>query len=284
MWRYIYYEIIKLKSQKKNYIVAIGHLFFILLCYVGIKTSNMRFLERGVQHKAQLQLANFMDFVDGLMFARLALLPTFLVIMPIFICTIAGDTVAGEMQDGSLKLFAARPRSRTRIIMAKFWAIFVWNIILSVYFATVGLLVGTALFGVGNVQLIYLHGAKMGTELVMMPTGQAMLCYWMTTLYFSISMMALGSVTLFLSTIFNRMTAASIGGIVIYFTCYIAEKLPFMEAVRPYLLSKVMNGAIVFWLGEIPWRRTLVNFSALGLYMCVFTALALFIFNSKDIK
>ena len=285
MWRDIYYEIVKLKSQKKNYIVAIGHLCFLGICYLGMKTSNMHFMERRVRRSAELNLADFMSYVDGLMFARLALIPAFVVIMPIFICTIAGDTVAGEIQDGSLKLFAARPRSRTRIIMAKFWAVFAWNFIFCIYFSVVGLLFGIFLFGLPGTQLVYLgRGTNLGTILVMMPLWKAMTAYWMTTVYFSVSMMALGSVTLFLSTIFNRMTAASVGGIVIYFVCYIAEKLPFMETVRPYLLSKVMNGAVVFWLTDIPIRRVLLNLSTLSLYICVFTALSLIIFNSKDIK
>jgi ABC-2 type transport system permease protein len=284
MWRDIYFEIVKLKAQKKNYIVAIGHLCFLGLCYLGMKTSNMSFMERRVRRSAELDLTDFLGYVDGLMFARLALIPAFIVIMPIFICTLAGDSVAGEIQDGSLKLFAARPRSRTRIIMAKFWAIFIWNFIFCIYFSLTGLIVGILLFGMPGSQLIYLGRAQMGTVLVMMPLGQAMVAYWLTAVYFSVSMMALGCVTLFLSTIFNRMTAASVGGIVIYFICYVAEKLPFMEAVRPYLLSKVMNGAVVFWLTDVPMRRVMVNLSTLSLYICVFTGLALIVFNSKDIK
>jgi ABC-2 type transport system permease protein len=277
-------EIVKIKSQKKNYVVLFGHLLFLLLCYLGFKTSKMAFVGRGIEHRAGLKLTDFRVYLDGLFFARIALVPTFVVLMPIFICTLAGDMIAGEIQEGSLKLYAARPRSRTTILMSKILAVYVVNLIYCAYFAIIGVIIGMVLFGKSDTQLIYLSGIGLGNDLVLMPFGEALIKYATTTIYFSFSMMALGSIALFFSTVFDRMTGATVASITIYFVCYIVEKLPFAEQIRPWLLSKVMNGAIIFWLPELPWGRFVSNISALALYICGFCFLAIFNFNLKDIK
>jgi ABC-2 type transport system permease protein len=264
--------------------VIVGHLFFMALCYIGFKTSKMNFLERAVSHQANFQLDDFMSYIDGLFFARMALIPTFIVIMPMFISTLAGDMVAGEIQQGTLKLYASRQRSRTNIILSKLTAVYLVNLACCIYFAITGLIIGICFFGLPHTQLVFLHGFKLGTEIIMMPLGEAFTAYILTTLYFSISMMALGSIALFLSTVFNRMTSATIGAIVIYFVCYIVEKLPFTVEIRPYLLSKVMNGSIVFWLTDIPIGRLTSNLAALAIYIVIFSGLAVLNFNFKDIK
>lgn len=95
MIREIWFEIIKFKSQKKNYVVIAGHLLFLALCYLAFKTSKLHFLHRTLRsNKFDI---NLLDYMDGLFFSRAGLVPTFLVLMPIFICTLAGGVIAGRL-------------------------------------------------------------------------------------------------------------------------------------------------------------------------------------------
>jgi len=282
MLREIWFEIRKIAVQKKNYVMLFGHLFFLALCYIGFKTSNFRFFEKEVADT--LKLDNFQRFVDALFFARVALVPTFLVLMPIFICTLAGDMVAGEIQDGSLKMYMARPRSRTRIILAKLSAIYLVNLLYCLYFSMIAIIIGLCLRGYSGTQLIYLHGLGLGSEMVLMFPDQALACYFMVVMYYSISMMALGSIAFFLSTVFDRMSGATVAAITLYFVCYIVEKLPFADKIEPYLLSKVMNGGSILWLSDIPYGRVVTNLSTLLIYIALFSMLSIINFNIKDIK
>jgi len=282
MLREIWFEIRKIAVQKKNYVMIFGHLLFLALCYIGFKTSNFRFFEKGVE--GTIKFDNFQRFVDGLFFARVSLVPTFLVLMPIFICTLAGDMVAGEMQDGSLKLYMARPRSRTRIILSKLSAIYLVNLLYCLYFAVVAIVVGICLRGYSDTQLVYLHGLGLGSEMVLMPAAHALVCYFLVVIYYSVSMMALGSIAFFFSTIFDRMSGATVVAITVYFVCYIVEKLPFADRIEPYLLSKVMNGGSVLWLTDIPYGRLVTNLSTLAIYIAFFCMLSIINFNVKDIK
>lgn len=280
MLRETCYEIIKIFSQKKNYVVIFGHILMLLLCYVAFKTNNFRFISGDVRD----MFGDITQFVDGMFFARLAAIPTFMMIMPIFVSTIAGDIIAGEIQDGSLKLYMARPRSRCRLVASKMLAIFIVTLIYCIYFAAFCLLIGVILFGRPlDSQLIYMRGMGLGNSIVLMDLASAAWRYLLMTLYYSFSLMSLASIVLFLSTLFNRMTAATVSGITLYFVCYIIERLPFAENIAPYLLSRVMNYPDLYIL-DIPLGRFAGNMTALSLYISLFLMLSMITFSMKDIK
>lgn len=282
MIREIWFEIIKFKSQKKNYVVLAGHMLFLGLCYLAFKTSKLHFLKHTLE--ANQFSIDILDYMDGLFFARAGLVPTFLVLMPIFISTLAGGVIAGEIQQGSLKLYASRPRSRTNIILSKIFAIYSFNFIFCVYFALASVLIGFVLYGYNPTQLIFSRGFKLGNEIALMTSYESLIRYFASALYCSFSLMALGSIALFFSTLFNKATAATIAAITVYFVCFIVATLPFATEIKPYLLSQLMNGCGVLWLPDIPWNMLAKNMGILALYICSFSSLAIFSFNLKDIK
>ena len=191
MIREIWFEIIKFKSQKKNYVVLAGHMLFLGLCYLAFKTSKLRFLKHSLSaNKLNLDV---LDYLDGLFFSRAGLVPTFLVLMPIFICTLAGGVIAGEIQQGSLKLYASRPRSRTSIMLSKIFAIYLFNLLFCVYFSVVGVLIGLALFGYNPTQLIFSAGFQLGNDLSLMTAQESLVRYFASAFYCSFSLMALAA-------------------------------------------------------------------------------------------
>lgn len=284
MWRHVRDEIIKIMFQKKSYVVIGGHLLLLLLCFIGFKTTNLHSFQEDVTRHSSLVVKNIFEYIDGLFFARAALVPTYFILFPIFICSLAGDMVAGEIQEGTLKLYASRDRSRAGIIIAKFIALFIISVFYAFYFAAVNLVIGRIFFGPFGLQLVFLHEMGIDTDLVLMSPLRALEAYFLSVCYFSVSIMGLGSVTLFLSTIFNRMTSATVAGITIYFVCYIVSALPFSAEIRPYLLSSAMNNIFIFWMERMPEGRLLDNCFLLGIYITVFASMSLIWFNAKDIK
>lgn len=283
MFRSLGYELVKLRVQKKNYVMLAGHLLFLTLCYLAFRSTQGGMFHR-FDKTMNFHLANLNSYLDGLFFARIAMVPTFIVLMPIVVATLAGDCVAGEMQEGNLKLYVSRPRSRNRIILSKFSAVYVATLLYCLYFAAVNLVIGIILFGVSHTQLIMLVDDVFGTDVVIMGIPDALLRYFASTVYFSFSLTALGAITLFFSTVFNRMSAATVTVISLYFVCYVISALPFSENVRPYLLSEVMNNSFLLWLSPLPLNKLLANLSTLSLYLVGFLLMATLTFNYKDLK
>ncbi|WP_294506772.1 ABC transporter permease subunit [uncultured Victivallis sp.] len=283
MFRMIGYELAKLRVQKKNFVMIACHLCFLALCYLAFRSAQGKFFQR-FDRTMNFHLENLNDYLDGLFFARVALVPTFIVLMPILVATLAGDTVAGEMQDGSLKLYVSRARSRSAILLSKFFAVYIVTLLFCIWFAAVNLLIGVAILGVSPTQLVMLTDRMFGTDVVVMGCGGALLRYFASMVYFSFSLTALAAITLFFSTVFNRMSAATVTVISLYFVSYVIAALPFSDAIRPWLLSEVMNNAFLLWLSPLPLFKLLLNCATLLLYMAGFLLAAVLMFNWKDLK
>ncbi len=282
MIRDLYNELLKMANQKKNYIPIAGYALFVLLCHIAWMTSQNVLIKRVMVFGISRESAA--DYLDGLCFARIVQMPTFIVLMPIVMAALGGDCIAGEMQDGSLKLYMARPRSRGMTILIKFLAVYIAGFAYSIFFALAGLVIGVALFGVAPSQVVILSGHFFGAQITVMNNSEALLLYAATALYFSFSLMTLGSMALFFSTIFNRMSSAAITVVTIYFVSSVASSLPFAAAIRPWLISEIMNNAFLLYIAPLPWGKLTANLALLAIYICSFLLFSLLTFNYKDIK
>jgi len=282
MIREIGYELLKMGSHKKSYIPVAGYILFLALCYIAFKNSTHSLA--GMLGGFELDRANAAKYLDGFFFARILLVPTFIILMPIVMAALGGDCVAGEIQDGSLKLYMSRPRSRSRVILSKFCAIYAAGVIYTIIFSCTGLLLGVLLFGMGPIQILLVPGQVFGATVAVMSSSEALLRYFTTAFYFSFSLMTMGALALFFSTLFNRMSSAAIAVITVYFVSYIIVSLPFGEWLRPWLISEIMNNAFLFWLTPVPMGKLIVNLATLGLYICSFLTAAVITFNCKDIR
>ncbi|MDD3885958.1 MAG: ABC transporter permease subunit [Victivallaceae bacterium] len=283
MLKTIYFEFLKLKSQKKQYVITAGFLLLMTLIWIGYSRIGETVL------KTRFELAAFsademLKMADGLFFARATMLPTFVILMPIFICTLAGDSLTSEVQEGNLKLYLARGFSRSRLLAAKFITIFAVNCFYCFLFGAISLAVGVISFGVSPVQAVMTDPNAMGNSFVIMGAWRAFFSYVLAVGYYSLAMMCIGSIAFLLSTIFDRMTTATVGAVTFYFVSYILAALPITDFCAPYLVNRTMNGAPLFFMPVVPWGAIMVNLSLVALYLIGSFTLAVVIFNSKDIK
>ncbi len=276
------YELFKMGSHKKNYIPIAGYIIFMLLCYIAWRTSFENIVARLTEFG--MNRAEAVKYLDGFSFARIVLIPTFIVLMPIVMATLGGDCVAGEMQEGSLKLFLARPRSRTRVVVSKFMAVYASGLLYSIFFASASFLIGYCLYGLAPAQVMLVPATLFGSTLTIMTNLEALIRYIAITMYYSFSLMTLGSMALFFSVLFNRMSSAAIAVITLYFVSYVVASLPFAGALRPWLISEIMNNGFIFYLTPVPMGKLIGNLSVLGIYICTFFFISIIHFNCKDIR
>lgn len=202
MWNDFITELRKLFAQRKNYVVFGGLLLIIVLMMASLHSRDLTHYQDKIMWDAGTSLAKMLD---GMYFSRLILLPMNLMVLPIFICTVAGDLVAGELQEGSLKLYAARPRSRFSILFCRILAMIVFTSIVCFVCSVISLLVGVVFYGWPDVQLILLKREIVGADFVILSAKQASERMVLNGIYRIFSLFALGSVTLFFSCIFKRI-------------------------------------------------------------------------------
>src|SRR5215218_9394117 len=85
---------------------------------------------------------------NGTLYPLAALAIVLPLFLPIAVALIAGDSVAGEAQAGTLRYLLARPAGRTRLLVAKLVSILVFVLVTVVVVAVIGYLVGRLLFDV----------------------------------------------------------------------------------------------------------------------------------------
>ena len=197
--------------------------------------------------------------------------------VPLFLLTVgvvAGDTIAGEANLGTLRYLLVAPSGRVRLLLVKFAGAAAFCVAATLVVVLVGAAIGAALFPVGPVTLI--SGDTVGV-------GGYALRAALFSAYVSISMLGLSAVGLFISTLTTVPVGAMAATIVLSAVSQILDLLPQLSAIQPFLFSH-------YWLGFAELLRTPIDLTVFGQnallqlgYIAVFGTLAYGRFSTKDI-
>src|SRR4029078_5134802 len=129
---------------------------------------------------------------NGLFVALAALTIEMGLFLPLAVAVVAGDSVGGEANIGTLRSLLAVPVTRLRLLLVKLAAITVGAFVATFTVAVVGVVMGVVLFGAGSMTL--LSGTQIGF-------GAGLLRVAMAATYLACGLAALGAVGLFVSTL-----------------------------------------------------------------------------------
>lgn len=165
---------------------------------------------------------------NGLFVALSALTISLPLFLPLGVATIAGDTIAGEANVGTLRYLLTVPVHRTRALLVKYAAIAIFAVASTLLVAGVGLVAGLVLFGGGPVTL--LSGVQVGF-------GEGLLRLLAVCGYLAAGLAALGAVGLFVSTLTEQPIGATIAVVILTVTSFVLDSIPQLEWLHPYLLT-----------------------------------------------
>ncbi len=220
--------------------------------------------------------AFFGDITDnGLFVALTALTVELPLFLPLAVSAIAGDAVAGEANQGTLRYLLTVPVSRTRLLLVKFASIVVACFSATLIVAAAGLAIGFVLFPVGDVTLLS------GTQV---PLVEGIWRLLLICAYLAICLTALGAIGLFISTLTEQPIGAIVGLATLTITSQILGNLSQLSWLHPYLFTN-------YWLAFGDLLRDPMAFDLIGkgllsaaAYTVIFGSLAWARFTSKDIS
>ncbi|MDT0259827.1 ABC transporter permease [Jatrophihabitans lederbergiae] len=215
---------------------------------------------------------------NGSLFAVAALgivLPLFL---PVAVAVVAGDSIAGEAQGGTLRYLLIRPVGRTRLLAAKLVAVFVFVCVSVVVVAGTGFLVGRALLG--NQSLGVAVTSVSGSALT---PGQLAVRTLIAVGYVAFSMLGVAAVALFLSTLTDSALSASLGALAILIASSLLLTIDASRALQPYLPTRYWLSFIDLFRNPILWRNVVRGVALQGVYVVVLLGAAWANFTTKDI-
>jgi ABC-2 type transport system permease protein len=217
----------------------------------------------------------FAQILNNGFFVALAALGVELTLfLPIAVAMLAGDSVAGEANQGTLRYLLTVPVGRTRLLAVKYAGIVFGAFLAPLVVSVSGLVVGLLLFGGGDVTL--LSGTQIGL-------GEALLRLAGICLYLGVCLSALGALGLFLSTLTEQPMGATIALTMVTVASFVLGQIPQLDWLHPYLLTR-------YWqdFGEL--LRDPVSLGALGpglwsagAYILIFLTAAWARFAGRDV-
>jgi ABC-2 type transport system permease protein len=163
---------------------------------------------------------------NGVFLTFIALSTLLVLVLPVVVAVVAGDSVAGEAGYGTLRYLLAVPAGRTRLLAVKYGVIVTFGLCASFIISVVALLAGTVLFPVGPVTLLS------GTT-VSLADGLLRLLF--VTLYVAAAMASLGAIGLAISTLTEHAIGAIAAAMILVVTSEVIDNVPQLSVVGPYL-------------------------------------------------
>ena len=225
---------------------------------------------------------------SGSLYPAAALAIVLPIFLPVAVAVVAGDSIAGEAGSGTLRYLLARPVGRTRLLGAKLVALIVYTLSAVILVAVTAYFTGITLFGshpvaatpggltTSNIAATSLSGSGLSPSDIALRTVGAIA-------FIAVSMLGVGAIALFLSTITDSSLGAALGALAALITSEVLVTLNSASAVNPYLPTRYWLAWIDFFRDPIVWRNIERGFAVQGVYVLVFLAASWAHFATKDI-
>lgn len=291
MWNLLQIELFKIFKKPRTYLAFAIIAAFIFLIQLGLYVNGKDWMMFMLGSLDETMVIDYNKLVNGyaVCFFVLNLL---LVHVPILVALVAGDVVSGEAGMGTLRLLAAKPVSRTQIILAKYFATAVYVFALLIWIAVISLVVSVAVFGKNDLIVAKTSGLQL------IESSDVLWRYFFAFGFAFIAMMVVAAISLLLSTLSDNSIGPIVAtvGIIIVCTLISEMEIPiYQKYIKPYLFTTYMLGWKGFFYidstadgetvkGSIQYLPGILkSLAALLVYIVGLVAASVFIFRKKDI-
>ena len=216
------WELRKLISQKRTYL-GLGLIVILPLIFILFQNLHHHH-DRGGQSIFEAQITQ-----SGLATPVLMLIFLSAFMLPLVASLVAGDIVANEDGNGTLKTILTRSVDRGQVLAAKTAVAFTYAAVAVFLSATVATVGGVASFGFHSV--VSLSGTVVSA-------GEGLALVYASNALYLIPMVAVVSIGVLLSVVTRNSAAAVVGTIGSVILLYIISGIPGLEGARPYLLTQ----------------------------------------------
>jgi ABC-2 type transport system permease protein len=225
---------------------------------------------------------------NGSLFPAAALAIVLPIFLPISVAVVAGDAIAGEASAGMLRYLLARPVGRTRLLVAKLIALIAYVLFAVVAVAVTSYIVGIVLFGDKPIALSSGSITSQGVianSLSGTPLTPADIIFRTVgaVAFIAVSMLGVGAIALFLSTLTDSSLAAALGAMAALIASGVLVALNAAASISPYLPTEYWLAWLDFFRQPILWRDIDRGFAIQAVYVVVFLGAAWANFASKDV-
>ena len=191
---------------------------------------------------------------NGSLYPAAAMALVMPVFLPVSVAVLAGDSVAGEASQGTLRYLLIRPVGRTRLLVAKLVALIVFVLFAIGAVLLTSFLTGITMFGGEPAAGVAIPADVTSLSGVTITPFGLVVRLLATVAYIVVSMLSVAAIALFLSTLTDSGLGAAMGALAVLVTSQVLVTLDAAAAVRPYLPTRYWLAWIDFFRDPILWR------------------------------
>jgi ABC-2 type transport system permease protein len=295
MWSLLQIELYKIAKKPRTYIAFASIAVIVFIFHGAFKADGPSYLDMLLQNTGETFSIDRNKVING-NFMCYIILNTLLVQIPILVALVAGDSISGEANMGTLRLLLTKPISRNRIIGIKFIASIIYTIGLLLFMALLALFLSRFIFGVEDQLVFRVHGDA--SEILQITKDDIMWRYFCAFGYATIALTVIASLALLLSVFAENSIGPIIATVCIVIVCTIISNMnvPIIDkTIKPFLFTSYLVG----WKGffyiatdefNVPIKGSMENWPAirnslfiLFAHIGIFFGAAAFFFRRKDI-
>ena len=295
MWSLLQIELFKISKRQRTYIAFAAISAIVLIFQFAFKAdgqSYMNLMLQNVQDSFELDRSKA---INGY-FMCYIILNTLLIQVPILVALIAGDAISGEANMGTLRLMLTKPVSRTRILLVKFAASFIFTIMLLLWMAVMALFLSMLIFGVDDMLIFRVKGEE--SQILQIAQDDILWRYFAAFGYAAVALTVIAALALLLSIFAENSIGPIIATVCIVIICTIVSNInvPIIDKnVKPWLFTSYLVGwKGFFYIGTNedgqPVPGSLENWAAIrnSLYILfahivILLGISVIVFRRKDI-
>ncbi len=241
-------ELLKLYGRKRTYI-GFGAFLFVEVLLLSL--LQMRPAQRAFARLLETNGFGFEEYFSGLTLAFLIMTNTIFFLSSLYLALVAGDMVAKEAEDGTLRMLLCRPVSRFRVLMVKYLACLVYTASLMVFIVATSLLAGVAYKGMGG---LFVYAPLQGV-FGLYEAGPALVRYGFAVILLCVVTATVSTLGFFFSCFNMKPAAATILTLSLLFMDMVVQLIPYFESIKGWLLTYHIGCWVLVFQPQIPWWR-----------------------------
>ncbi|MEM9418334.1 MAG: ABC transporter permease subunit [Planctomycetota bacterium] len=271
-------ELFKLFARKRTYI-GFGAFVVLQLMILGLLQHP-----RAKDSVAVLLEQNGLGFEEhymGLTLAIVVIAFSFTFLGGLYVALIAGDIVAKEVEDGTMRMILSRPISRVRLLLIKFSACVLYTLVL-VWFLGITALCCASLYrgGLGKL-FIFFPDEEL---FAFYATGEGLWRYTRSVLCLSFATLTIAALGFMFSCFKMKPAAATILTLSVFFVDVVLMNLPYFAELRHLFMSYHIGFWVRTYHAYPPWSEIVQSAAWLVGLMSTFVVIGLTHFAGRDLK
>lgn len=270
-------ELRKLFARKRTYI---GFAAFFAVEVLVLILLQLPRVQRPLHHMITRLGYEVEEYFSGLTLAFLMLKWTILFLGALYLALVAGDVVAKEVEEGTMRMMLCRPVSRVRLLAVKFLACGIYTFSLIFFIGLTALAVGLLRQGVGGLFVI----APEEGLVALYEFGPGLLRFLAALPLLSLSLLTVTSLGFFLSCCDMKPAAATIVTLSVFFVDLIFRGIPYFESIRHWFLSAHMSTWMNVFQPHVPTLQMVQDYAYLLGVSATFVIAGIAVFQGRDFK